>query len=324
MDALTCGEQNFMLQRGAPPDLLIILDRSGSMSQMVGTASKWDQVKTALTQTVTASQADIKWGLEFFPSDVGCGTMGPTVPVALNNASAVMTAINSQMPGGSTPTQAAVRAGKDYMVGVGDSNPKYLLLATDGAPNCATGTSMCTTCPPPFMLMNGQCCFTGICTPCTDDNAGSVAAIDDAGTAGIHTFVIGIATGTEEDGVLNQMAMAGGEARPTTPHYYQVSSATDLVMAINAIAGQIVSCSFALQMAPPRPDLVSVRAGNQAVPRDTSHMNGWDFGPGNLSIQFYGSWCTMLQGGAINDVHAIFGCPPVSIWGDDPNDPLPR
>ena len=37
----------------------------------------------------------------------------------------------------------------------------------------------------------------------------------------------------------------------------------------------------------------------------------WDFGPGNLSIVFYGSFCDQLQMGMIQNVHAIFGCPPV-------------
>src|SRR5438034_5230958 len=42
-DARNCGVQNFDLQRGLPPDLLIVLDQSGSMTQspIGGGASKW-------------------------------------------------------------------------------------------------------------------------------------------------------------------------------------------------------------------------------------------------------------------------------------------
>src|SRR5215470_17635706 len=49
-DALNCGVENFALQPGLPPDLMIVLDRSGSMSDPPGTggATKWVQVTGAL------------------------------------------------------------------------------------------------------------------------------------------------------------------------------------------------------------------------------------------------------------------------------------
>ena len=39
--------------------------------------------------------------------------------------------------------------------------------------------------------------------------------------------------------------------------------------------------------------------------------DGWDFGPGNMSIVFYGSACDKLQMGGITMVKAIFSWPPV-------------
>jgi len=66
-------------------------------------------------------------------------------------------------------------------------------------------------------------------------------------------------------------------------------------------------------MAPPDPNMVRVTANGMIVPRDSAHMNGWDYGPNNLSIIFYGSWCNQLQSGMIQNVHAIFGCPPIGI-----------
>jgi hypothetical protein len=41
-------------------------------------------------------------------------------------------------------------------------------------------------------------------------------------------------------------------------------------------------------------------------------MNGWDYGPGNLSIIFYGQACADLQKGVVTSVSAIYGCPGVS------------
>ena len=174
-------------------------------------------------------------------------------------------------------------------------------------------------CPAPTVMMNGQCCLGGIaCIPCPSNIAGgpddvaAVQSVTDAAKAGVHTFVVGIAADSAADGVLGQMAMAGGEARAGTPVYYPVTSTMDLVNTVNAIAGQIISCSFALQSAPPNPDFVGVELGGSMVPRDTTHMNGWDFGPGNMSIQFYGAACTSLQSGGATNVQAIFGCGPIS------------
>ena len=173
-------------------------------------------------------------------------------------------------------------------------------------------------CPSPLTEMNGPCCLGTACIPCPSniaggpDEAAAEQAVLNAASAGVHTFVVGIAADSTDDGVLNLMAMNGGEARPGMPSYYPVGSQNDLVTTINTIAGQIISCSFALQMPPPYPDYVDVQVNGMSVPKDTTHMNGWDFGPGMNSIQFYGSYCTQLQGGNITDVHAIFGCGPIA------------
>jgi hypothetical protein len=37
-------------------------------------------------------------------------------------------------------------------------------------------------------------------------------------------------------------------------------------------------------------------------------MNGWDFGPNNMSIIFYGTACTDLQSGVTTGISAVFGC----------------
>ena len=65
-------------------------------------------------------------------------------------------------------------------------------------------------------------------------------------------------------------------------------------------------------LAPMNPDLVSIQSGTKTVPRDPNHMNGWDYGPMNLSIIFYGSACSDLQTGIVQSVSAVYGCPPVS------------
>jgi len=317
---MKCGSQDFQLQKGLPPDLLIVLDRSGSMDNAppAGGGTKWTQVAGALKPTVMSLQGQIKWGLELFPSDDSCG-IGATVdvPVAALNATQMAMSIDAHQPGGSTPTRAGIDNGVKYLSGVADQNPKYILLATDGEPNCSSGGGACT-CPSGFSQNGAQCCLGPLCIPCPGgipggpDGPGAIAAVDAAAKAGIGTFVVGVATDSSSESVLNDMAQAGGHARPGAQKYYPVANQQDLVTAINTIAGQIISCSFPLQSPPTSPDLVEIYVNGAQVPHDPTHGNGWDFGSGNGSIQFYGAACTALQSGTGQAIQAVYECPPIS------------
>jgi hypothetical protein len=245
----------------------------------------------AINMSLATSQAQqARWGIVFFPNDGLCGAANtPDVAVGNNTQSQIQSSLAGHSPGGATPTQAAVRAATSYLMGLQDANPKFIVLATDGAPNCSGGG------------LGGA------------DDAGAEQAVTDAKNMGINTFVIGISADSMADTVLNQMAMNGGEARTSAPYYYSVQNQTDFVNAIAAITGTVVTCTFPLQMPPPYPDRVTIVGNGMTIPRDTTHMNGWDFGAGNMSITFYGQYCQQLQQGVIVTVQAIFGCPPIGI-----------
>ena len=70
------------------------------------------------------------------------------VPVAANNAAAIAAQIanrtdaNGQVTMGSrTPTRLAENAAVNYLNTVQAQNPKFILMATDGQPNCAASGS---------------------------------------------------------------------------------------------------------------------------------------------------------------------------------------
>src|SRR5262249_5880220 len=146
-----------------------------------GSGTKWDEMTAALKQVVSALQGQIKWGLEYFPTDNDCGvSANVAVPIGPMNATNVVGSIAMTTPDGSTPTAKAIQVGAAYLQTVQDQNPKYLLLATDGEPNCTvpgtTSNPSTCSCPPPTTLMNGQCCAFGIaCIPCS-----AVAGDDEA------------------------------------------------------------------------------------------------------------------------------------------------
>ncbi len=112
-------------------------------------------------------------------------------------------------------------------------------------------------------------------------------------------------------GILNQAAVAGGKPKPGATKYYEATSAMELDMALQAIAGGIIvpTCSFQLQTAPPDPDNVTVTINGMPVPRSPSHGNGWDYHPNAMTITFFGTYCSQIMGGANTDVSFVYGCP---------------
>jgi hypothetical protein len=302
-DGANCGLQQYGLQN-VPPDLLIVLDKSGSMGndlndvkcvQGAACETKWADTTAAINMVVGMTDTTIRWGLKYFANNGTCGVdPGAAVPIAPGNAGAIMTSIAATMPGGSTPTRLAVQSGADYLMTVMDPNPKFMLLATDGEPNCAPG---------------GR-------NQGADDAAGAVAAVMAAATAGIPVFVVGVGNVATAQATLNMLADAGGRPQAGATHYYPVGSTADLVNVLKTIGNMIASCSFGLGSVPPDPTNVGVYANGQTnmrIPKDVTHANGWDYGAGMKSIVLYGAACDAVKNMTTKTIQAIFGCPGVVI-----------
>ncbi len=284
-----CGTQNFNLMKGGTPDLLIVQDRSGSMEMDASggnsTPSKWTSITAGIEQVV-GQVSTVDWGLMFFgPTDLSFNVSStPQVACGASTSSAITSAIMGTMPLGGTPTNEAIDAAVTYFKGNTDGNAHYILLATDGLPQCDTD----------------------------DDSAAAETSVTNALNAGIKTIVVGIGNDPMGTATLTAMANNGGmpDTTGTTP-YYQVNSTTDLVTALGKITGAIVSCNYPLTMAPTNPNYVEIDDENgNPIPHDTTHMNGWDYGPNDMSIIFYGMACTDLQMGVTTSITAVFGCPP--------------
>jgi hypothetical protein len=303
------------MSRGAkmvPPDILIVQDRSLSMTNNVsdkpcdggtgmngncGSMSKWSLVIAAIDQVVQATETSTNWGLFFFGNErMTCAvTTTPAVPVAAMNYTAIDQAFTSTVFNGAagTPTQGVIKNSVAYLQSLTDTNPKYLLLATDGEPNCAT-TSMTT--------LN------------MDDATGAEQAVSDALTAGFPTFVIGIGdTGMGSTTTLNQMAINGGKPQMGgTTSYYQVNDTATLVSVLQTIVGSVASCTF--NLGPPPNDFTSnksidVFGDGTKIQKDPTNTDGWKYvGTGNDQIQVYGPTCDKIMSGEIQDVTVTYQC----------------
>jgi len=260
-----------------------------------GGQTNWTILTKSVDSTIKSTQAGVLWGLKTFPTTTGCNVRaGVEHDVLINNYTLISGTIMQARPGNSngTPTTLAMTSATAYLKGHATTNPKYILLATDGEPTCFNG--------------NGS-------REATDIPA-AVASVEAAAKAGFHTFVVGIApqrqSGRALD-TLNKMAVAGAEPRMGDTKFFSVTSEAELTAALGAIAGQIGSCSFNLSKMPPSPDDVAVDIDGKRIAQ--SPVNGWQYNATKTAIVLSGALCDDAKTGKLKSVKITFGCPGVVI-----------
>jgi hypothetical protein len=298
----SCGQTNVQVMP-EPPDILIVQDKSLSMNQDASGmdctttgCSKWSQVSAAMASVVAATDTNVNWGLVFFGTDNQCGvTSRPVVPVAPMSGAKVQMAFATNQPSSYTPTATAVDAAVMYMKSLTDTNPKYLLLATDGLPNCGAA--------------GGRQNITA------DDSPAAEASITNAKTAGFPTFVVGIATDSDQMATttLNTMAVNGGYPQQNAAtQYYSVSDTAGLEAVLNQIVGMVASCTIPLTNVPSNLKNVAVSAQDstgKTVEIQQDPANGWSYTNGNMNvIQLNGSACNNLQSGTYSNFQFLYAC----------------
>ncbi|MDH5492790.1 MAG: VWA domain-containing protein, partial [Myxococcales bacterium] len=146
--ASACGSSAIPTER-VPGSLLILFDRSGSMSDPPsssgGMISKWDLSKSAINTALAAQPDALGVGLMLFPTGEGseCSvSLSPTVPhVPIDLLGTTRALITSELNasgagGGNTPIFSALAAGYDYLDTLSTPGQRGLLLVTDGAETC--------------------------------------------------------------------------------------------------------------------------------------------------------------------------------------------
>jgi len=312
---LGCGASEFNIE-SVPPNLLLVLDRSCSMTQQVGgggpqqapvdvAAQKWVPVVDALTTVTTELGAEIRFGLELFPDgldpDSDCG-QNPTgeiaVPIgpdggaqtaALLQAARTDTA-NPIYPGDPcvTNTLSAIEQASQQPELDDPERESYVILITDGEPYCNDRS------------MPNE----------TDDGMINDAIAALAGR-GVPTFVVGFGDVANVDpDALARYAVSGGTTPSPDQPYYDAADGEQLLTALRTIGGSIVSCEYVLDSLPEDDDLyVFFNDDPAGVPRDPTHVEGWDFDPNTLTLSFYGQACQMLQDDQVQDIDVVYGCP---------------
>lgn len=294
---IVCNELSLSVTKHVLADVLLVLDRSGSMNYSINQScscdptanplvvcdnlencrTRWSALGSALRDTLSSTPL-LHWGLKVYssPDEGPCAvTSGVEVSVGPDTTAAIQSEIAAIEPAGETPTAAAILAATTYLEAQADTNRKFILLATDGEPNCG-GSS-------PSVY--------------NDDVDGTTLAITAARNAGFLVYVIGIG----KVGNLDAFARAGGSGS-----YYPGQSSDEIAQALASIS-KAATCTFALDAMPTDPTSVGVYLDKSIIPKDAS--DGWTFGANAQTVLLHGRYCDQTLANPDVVVQALFlGC----------------
>lgn len=340
-------------------NMLLVLDESGSMNDKASpadTLNKWGIMNAALTSALTSVENDINFGLLLYPYDPA-GIDTSTIPTscsvpndatAINvpikagpdNVAEILSFVGGQRPAGGTPTARALHQAYNYFQ-TGDgkslSGSRWVLLATDGGPNCNLGIQ-CTkdTCTQNLDLQCGDKTATTLVNCCDPSQTGNpnsnmscldglaaTSEIANLAAIGVKTFVVGVPGSDPYANTLNTFANAGqmpNTSAAATEQYYAVSAASaqkDLTDAFATITTQLVkTCDIPLAKPPSDISLVNVTIDCQKVsqvPTGTlpdAGVDGYyiDISQSPAHLKLVGAPCNSIMTNGAHNVDVILGC----------------
>jgi hypothetical protein len=289
------------------PEVLIMMDRSNSMTY----DGFWEATRDAVISIADEYQDTIMIGLSVFPdmscindnvSDCNVST-SPVVGVDFNTGAGIESALLPMTTCGGTPVAVTLLNMRDYLLGRPRDNPRHILIATDGAPNCNGG-------------LNGNTCFC-TCFDSTDcalcpalpnnclDDLRTYAALDALRSDGIKTYVIGMSGAAVNWGeVMQDMAEHGG-----TEDFYAAENPEDVQAMFDTITSLVSKCQFSIEPSEvPDPWLVNLYLDGELLPMDPEGRTGWAWAS-ETRIEFFGPPCNMIVTGTVDDIKATYGCP---------------
>jgi Mg-chelatase subunit ChlD len=285
-----------------PPDLLFVLDKSGSMtyekwdhdeSPQTPDVTRWHSLHGVVESVVTAFDKTVNFGVKLFPKidatpyqETGACDVDPGVEVEIApmNAAGVLAGVPAadfKVLGG-TPIEAGLKEAYTYLKALDPGQQRFALLIADG--------EISKTCP-------GEVIFEAI---------GSVV---DAYEKGIPTYVVGIDVDPSIADQLAALAEAGGKPNANGPDpFYQVTNQIELQAAIQQIVDDTLSCVIDVNPEPSEPELFEVWIGKDQVPAaaDCAVDDGWVWTAPHKQIELCGASCLKLKKSGV--VEARYYC----------------
>ncbi|MBL8938231.1 MAG: VWA domain-containing protein, partial [Archangium sp.] len=219
------------------PDVLFVVDRSGSLQQPLNPADPMCRGcttncpagctlrSTALLATAdrffTANPTAGRYGLVLFPSNASCGpptqvaSVLPTsddTSVLAMMASATMTQLRAASFSGGTPTSLALQFSLANTGLSAEANrDHFLVLVTDGLPNCNPMNTNTCSAPQACQCTTGQCSGQSCTLGCLDRQA-TLDALMLARSRDVRTLVIGFSDDVNQGSgpqLFDELARAG-------------------------------------------------------------------------------------------------------------------
>lgn len=286
-----------------PPSVLLILDKSGSMSMeqwdhdakpQTANVTRWHSLHQVVDGVVSMFDSAVHFGVKLFPK-IDAGSYdnqgacivdpGVEVPIAPMNAQAVLAgipAIDFEVLGG-TPMETGLKYGYEYLKTLDPALQRFAILVADGE----------------------------ISDTCVGENfLEAQAAVEDSfNIFKIPTYVVGIDVDPSTSEQLATLALAGGKPKPGLEPFYQTSNQPELLAAIEQIIKDTLSCVIAVDPAPSEPELFEVWVGGVPVPPAASCAeDGWVWSVEHAEVELCGAACDMLK--ETGKVQALYFCKP--------------
>ncbi len=278
------------------PTMILLIDQSSSMTEDFGGTERWTAVYETLMDpddgVVARLDERIRFGLALYSSENGsqggvCPLLTEVAPT-LGGFAEIDAVFGQAHPIDDTPTGESLAAVADQLAAFAEPGPKAIVLATDGEPD---------TCAQPDP-QEGQ--------------ALSIAAAESAYAAGIATHVISVGAEVSQAHLQALANVGAGRAADTTEPapYYQALAPDELVAAFDAIVGDFVSCTFALEGEVEPAEACDGTVSIDGEPLDCG--DEWRLIDAS-TIELLGDACERLKDGASHSVAATFPCGAVFI-----------
>jgi hypothetical protein len=266
------------------PKVMVVLDRSESMTGPFGSSSALAVTRDVLDQYASKYQRVVWFGYSDFPGSMNCspsqaccvGAFSAPNPMLVGFSAALHACDQNQscgFPTGNERPTAAALYNCSLIFNQNEPVQRYILLITNGRPDCG------------FSQGPGSC----------GDGGDAQNVIGQLLGKDVDTFVI--APGPIDGATgqcLGDLAVAGGTA-PQSSYFHAAQDPPDLNNEIGDILRTIAMDACTLDLEGVRiqeTTRVAVTWKNMSIPHDRN--NGWDLTGSGFTITLRGPWCDHL------------------------------
>lgn len=292
-----CGQTQFEIS-ALPPNMMILLDRSGSMDGDADGDTRWNVAKNAIAAVTSTYDDKARFGLATYSACLagGCSAGTVVVPLAASNADAVQAFLDTTLDERSDDGQETDDEG----------NIRY--LCDSGDPETSTGKSLAalvgeaslldaTRTNAVVLLTDGE--ESEECADDCDGPCGAEALLDQSPS--VKTYVIGLGVNAD---TIDEIAEAGD-----TGQAIEATNQAELSDAFDQVAAAVASCDYELDDMPPDPDELYVFFDDDPQGIAKGAADGFTFDAASLRLRFHGSACEAVKSGEVTDIDVVYGCP---------------